>query len=74
MRDPHLIPERSESQPVTQRAELMRLARKHCRLALVYAEDGAFATAAKMLREAAELLMDEHNRRQRVLQGLTEPK
>lgn len=43
--------------------------RKHVRLALIYADDGACVTSAKMLVEAANLLVDEQNRKNRILSG-----
>ena len=46
----------------TQRDQLMKQAKKHSRLAFIYADDGAFATAAKILRETAELFDAEHHR------------
>ena len=51
----------------TYREELMAAARKHARLAFIYAEDGAFATAAKCLHETAKLMEDEWERIQKIL-------
>ena len=52
---------------MTQRDQLMKAAKKHAKLAFVYADDGAFATAAKLLHETAELFEKEWRRRNEVL-------
>ena len=52
---------------MTQRETLMKAAKKHARLALIYADDGAFATAAKLLRETADLFDAENGRRDKIM-------
>ena len=50
------------SKVLTHREQLMKTARGHARLALLYADDGAYATASKLLRETAELFDEEQQR------------
>lgn len=57
-----------------QREELMKQAKKHAKLAFTYAEDGAFATGAKILRETAGLFDDEARRRNDLLNPGMKPK
>ena len=45
----------------------MARAKKHTKLAFIYADDGAFATAAKMLHETARLFEEEWSRIQELL-------
>lgn len=51
------------------RSKLISAARKHSALALIYADDGAWATAAKLLHEAAELFENEHSRIKEIVGG-----
>jgi hypothetical protein len=47
----------------TKREDLMTQVRKHSNLALIYADDGAFATAANIFEECAALMLAERVRR-----------
>lgn len=54
---------------MTHRDELIKTVRKHTKLAIAYAEDGAFATAAKLLHESADLFTAENIRMGKILSG-----
>lgn len=50
-----------------ERDRLMKQAKAHAKLAFIYADDGAFATAAKLLHETAVLFDKENDRRYRLM-------
>lgn len=51
------------------REQLMVAARKHIKLALIYADDGAWGTAGKMLHESADLFIAEYKRLHALMNG-----
>jgi hypothetical protein len=63
-------PKNMRKSAATKREQLIQATKRNIELAVVYAEDGAFATAAKCLRETADLLEAEHNARSIVLNSL----
>ena len=52
---------------MSQRDDLMARAKKHARLAFIYADDGAFATASIYLRQTADIFEAEYRRRDAIM-------